>query len=97
MERRCRTRNDPPSVTWMLLAMYGPPSINGRASFWSLVESFAGPWMAIGDFNNLKSNSGKRDGKFLREGYTRSFRNFMNASGTIDLGFSGASEVYLVK
>lgn len=85
----------------MLLAMYGPPSINDRASFWSLVEnmveSFAGPWMAIGDFNNLKSNSGKRDGKFLREGYTRSFRNFMNASGTTDLGFSGASEVYLVK
>ena len=31
----------------MLLAIYGQPSINGRASFWCLVEnmveSFAGP------------------------------------------------------
>ena len=53
--------------------------------------------MAIGYFNNLKKQFRKERWHFLREGYTTNFRNFMNVSGTIELGFSVASEVYLVK
>lgn len=46
--------SDPPSSPWPLFAVYGPPSVNGRAKFWGLmqdmVNSFARPWLAIGDF-----------------------------------------------
>ena len=67
----------PPSSPRLLFAVYGPSSVNGRAKFWGLMEgmvnSFAGPWFAIGDFNCLINNAEKRVGRQVGEGSTRCF------------------------
>ena len=74
--------------------IYGPPHINGRARFWKcleeLVSAFAGPWLVMGDFNYVDSNLDKRGGRYLGEASTRSFSNFVHATGAIDLGFIGS-------
>ena len=68
----------------------------GLAIFWKarrleeLVSAFAGPWLVMGDFNCVDSNLDKRGGRYLGEASTRSFRNFVHATGAIDLGFIGS-------
>ena len=83
----------PPSP-WLLFAVYGPSSVNGRAKFWGLMEgmvnSFAGPWLAIGDFNCLINSAEKRVGRQVGEGSTRSFKNFGLGTEAINLGFCGS-------
>ena len=86
--------SNPPSSPWLFLLIYGPPHLNGRARFWKcleeLVNAFAGPWLVMGDFNCVDSNLDKRGGRYLGEASTRSFSNFVHATGAIDLGFIGS-------
>ena len=44
----------------------------------------------MGDFNYVDSNLDKRGGRYLGEASTRSFSNFVHATGAIDLGFIGS-------
>ena len=86
--------SNPPSSAWLFLLIYGPPHVNGRARFWKcleeLVNAFAGPWLVMGDFNCVDSNLDKIGGRYLGEASTRSFSNFVHATGAIDLGFFGS-------
>uniref|UniRef100_A0A7N2MCG6 Uncharacterized protein n=1 Tax=Quercus lobata TaxID=97700 RepID=A0A7N2MCG6_QUELO len=86
--------SDPLSSPWLLLLIYGPPHANGRARFWkcleNLVNAFSSPWLVIWDFNCLYSNLDKKGGRYLNEGSTKSFSNFVHGTGPIDLGFIGS-------
>jgi exonuclease III len=85
--------SDPPSSTWLLNVIRGPPERKMRKGIWSFMESiikaFSGPWLIIGDFNSICSSEDKRGGN-QGENYSANwFKNFMFNTGAIDLDFFG--------
>ena len=86
--------SDPSSSPWLFLLIYGPPHVNGRARFWKcledLVSAFAGSRLVMRDFSYVDNNLDKRGGRYLGEGSTKSFSNFVHGIGEIDLGFIGS-------
>lgn len=85
--------NDPPSVTWLLTGVYGPPHHFQKADFWDalslLSQSFDGHWCIAGDFNALLEQRDKFGGKPFSSGSTCKFRRFVDLAGLLDLGYVG--------
>ena len=85
--------SDPPETTWLLIAVHGPPYLAKRKKFRELMEylidCFSGHWLVIGDLNSTASNLDKSGGNQKGECSSRSFRNFVDNVGAIDMGFSG--------
>jgi hypothetical protein len=49
------------------------------------------PWLCIGDFNAITSQTNKLGGRSFNRFYFNNFAQFMNQFGMIDLGFSSNS------
>ncbi len=75
----------------MLSAIYVPPIAHLRNVFWESLnktgQSFCGPWLCIGDFNVLLSQSDKRGGRPFASSSTNIFGSLISDHGLIDLGF----------
>ncbi|PON57973.1 hypothetical protein TorRG33x02_292330 [Trema orientale] len=58
--------SDPVTTPWSLTAVYRPPNVVDRESFWdkleSMIEKFAGPWLLISEFNGTLSNLDRAGG-----------------------------------
>jgi hypothetical protein len=54
-----------------------------------IIEGFSGQWMLIGDLNSICLPSDKSGGSTSSGGSSKYFKNFVEAVGAIDLGFSG--------
>jgi hypothetical protein len=54
-----------------------------------LIDCFSSHWLIIGDLNSIASNLDKSRGNQKGECFSKSFRNFVDNVGAIDLGFSG--------
>ncbi|KAL0378395.1 UNVERIFIED_CONTAM: LINE-1 retrotransposable element O protein [Sesamum radiatum] len=52
-------------------------------------QSFAGPWLVVGDFNAVLSQVEKRGGKPFASASKNSLRDELDSCNLIDLGFSG--------
>ncbi|XP_062028816.1 uncharacterized protein LOC133744789 [Rosa rugosa] len=72
---------------------YGPPYLEDKAQFWSSLDhifsSHEGPWICVGDFNELVSNDEKEGGIPWHWNRIRYLKNFMDRHGLFDLSFTG--------
>lgn len=54
-------------VTWKLMGFYGNPDERLRGASWDLLRRLAnehmGPWLVIGDFNEIASSFEKKGGR----------------------------------
>jgi hypothetical protein len=63
----CHVIFAPPLCSWMISCVYAPPSMQSHNVFWSkltdLGNSFAGPWLLLGNFNAIMSSTEKCGGR----------------------------------
>ena len=85
--------SDPSNAPLLLSCIYGPSKKNNRPRFWdSLLDmgvGYHGPWMCIGDFHMILSQSDKFGGRLYACSSNDAFHGFLATCGMIDLGFSG--------
>ena len=85
--------SDPPNKPWLLSCIYGPPTNHNKPMFWdSLLDvgvGYNGPWMCIGDFNMILSQSEKLGSRPYACSSNDAFHGFVNSYGMIDLSFAG--------
>jgi hypothetical protein len=85
--------SDPPNLPWMLSAIYGPPYKKMKRIFWESLHqtasSFSGPWLCMGDFNEILLQVDKKGGRPFSTSSSNGFNSLVNQQGLIDLGFSG--------
>jgi hypothetical protein len=85
--------SDPPDSPWLLSCIYGPPVHKNKTMLWdSLLDvgkDFHGPWLCIGDFNMILSQSDKQGGKPFASSSSDAFHGWLDSCGMIYLGFSG--------
>ena len=85
--------SDPPNLPWMLSAIYGPPYKKMKRIFWEALHqtasSFSGPWLCMGDFNEVLLQVDKKGGKPFSSSSSNGFNALVSQQGLIDLGFSG--------
>lgn len=89
----CLVYSDPPHQPWMLSCIHGPSSWANKPGFWHNLQvignSFAGPWMLMGDFNAILSQQDKRGGRPFASSSTDPFFSFVHSFGLVDLGYEG--------
>ncbi|XP_042950096.1 uncharacterized protein LOC122282211 [Carya illinoinensis] len=87
--------SDPPNHPWLVSFVYAPAQWKQKASFWnhlnSIHNSFTGPWLCIGDFNDLQNQPDKSGGRPVTSSSIGGLQNLMDSCGLIDIGFSGPS------
>ncbi|KAA3483859.1 reverse transcriptase [Gossypium australe] len=80
-------------VKWRLTGFYGNPIERLRSMSWDLLRhlhnSNYGPWLVLGDFNEITSSYEKRGGRFRSENQMSKFRDALEDCGLIDLGYRG--------
>ena len=85
--------SDPPNKPWLLTCLYGPPEWKNKPAFWESLlhegNNYYGPWLCIGDFNMILSQSEKYGGTLFACSSTDPFRHFLDSFGMVDLGFVG--------
>jgi hypothetical protein len=78
---------------WKLTGFYGHPVANKRDEGWSILRHIStlepGPWICLGDFNEILNESEKWGGRSRPRGLMESFQGTLEACGLSDLGFKG--------
>jgi hypothetical protein len=76
-----------------LLCVWSPLNKREREVFWDSFADFGGsfeaPWLCIGDFNSILSQSEKQGGRPVASTSHCPFKNFIENFGMVDLGFAG--------
>ncbi|CAH9089342.1 unnamed protein product [Cuscuta epithymum] len=79
--------------SWRLTGFYGFPETVRRREAWRMMEGLAegndGPWMMIGDFNDIMFDSEKKGNIPQPLWRLRGFRGAVNSCGLRDFPFSG--------
>ncbi len=80
-------------IAWKLSCFYGHPEVQMRPQSWSLLRHLASlaphPWLCIGDFNEIVSNSEKSSNIIRPRGQMVSFQKALDDCRLLDLGFTG--------
>lgn len=78
---------------WLFIRFYSPCKGKAKLDFWeeitSIISAFGGPWLAVGDWNDIVSPREKMGGTSIASCSNSHLAKFMDSSGGIDLGFSG--------
>lgn len=78
---------------WMCSFIYGPPYQTPKPAFWkkltSLIESFPGPWLGIGDLNEVLTAEEKEGGQPYSSSSSSGLSYVMMQQGLLDLGYNG--------
>ncbi|KAG2712673.1 hypothetical protein I3760_04G137100 [Carya illinoinensis] len=65
---------------------------NNKENVWTHLDSIQnphlGPWLCIGDFNDLHDQLEKYGGRPVLNNHNQGLRSFLNSNGLIDIGFS---------
>ncbi|KAK8656110.1 hypothetical protein V6N13_108669 [Hibiscus sabdariffa] len=81
-------------VFYCFTIVYVSPQIGLRKHVWKLLEDLdlgdAIPWVLGGDFNSIFDKSERSGGSLLRDGMSKSFRDFICDNRLMDLGFKGS-------
>ncbi|KAF7113154.1 hypothetical protein RHSIM_RhsimUnG0155100 [Rhododendron simsii] len=87
----CQSLHDKKS--WAMSFVYGSPSYQDKEVVWDfiriIVDGVRGPWVCLGDFNEVAMASDKSGGNLPSSTRISSFNNFLNDCGLLDLGFKG--------
>jgi hypothetical protein len=79
--------SDPPDSPWLLSCIYGPPVHKNKVVFWeSLMDvgkNFHGPWLCIGDFNMILSQSDKQGGLPYASSSSNAFHDWLDSCGIL--------------
>ena len=85
--------SDPLNNLWLLSCIYGPLVYKNKSGFWDSLlnvgKDFTRPWLCIGDFNMIISQSKKLGGHPYACSSNDPFHYFLDSFGMVDLGFSG--------
>lgn len=72
---------------------YGYPHVSDRAKSWQLLDHLHdnsdGPWVCIGDFNEILKADEQEGGNLHRDRQMEGFRNAIERCQLIDLGYGG--------
>nr|POE92969.1 hypothetical protein CFP56_48115 [Quercus suber] len=86
----CRGR----CITWRLTGFYGHPDTNKREETWTLLESLGRsntlPWLCLGDYNEILSQTEKAGGRLRPARQMDRFRMAISHCGFLDLGYRGS-------
>lgn len=82
---------------WTLTAVYGPMAQAFKDNFWAELDTvgryWSGPWLLTGDFNGVKQNSKRSNGRASR--YEKvMFREFIDTCGLLEFGRDGSNYTY---
>lgn len=63
--------SDPSRSPWLLSCVYHPPYKQKQLSFWESIDMIGsahnGPWLCVGDFNDVSAQVDKKGGKHLAQ------------------------------
>lgn len=86
---------------WLFTCVYADPIFNRRIQLWnkllSIGAEFGGPWMCIGDFNEVSSIWEKQGGREVNSTRMECFNKFVSDGGLIDLEFKGINYTWTNK
>jgi exonuclease III len=78
---------------WRITGFYGEPSGERKHLSWDYLRDLHGmyalPWLVIGDFNEILSNSEKEGGNLRPQRCMQQFRDALTHCNLTDLGFLG--------
>ncbi|GLT84225.1 hypothetical protein SLE2022_024700 [Rubroshorea leprosula] len=78
---------------WYISAVYVRPQFETRCKLWDNLREFSqvinGPWLAIGDFNDITNQSEKFGGNPSPSYRIQAYTNCMSYCNLLDLGFNG--------
>lgn len=87
----CQSLHD--NKSWAMSFVYGSPSYQDKEMVWDFIRNIAdglrGPWVCLGDFNEVAMASDKSGGNLPSSARISSFNDFLNDCGLLDLGFKG--------
>ncbi|GKU94254.1 hypothetical protein SLEP1_g7776 [Rubroshorea leprosula] len=87
--------------TWFLSAIYARPQFDIRCLLWDNLREFSqtinGPWLAIGDFNDITAQSEKFGGNPVPSHRIRAYTDCMSFCNLMDLGFNGPKFTWVNK
>jgi hypothetical protein len=86
-------QRSPDDLKWKFTGFYGHPEAGRRSESWSLLRHLAslspGPWLCLGDFNEIVC-MGEKTSKAARSySQIRAFQSALSDSGLGDLGYKG--------
>lgn len=78
---------------WKFTGFYGHPDTSKREEGWNLLRHIAnlepGPWVCLGDFNEILKGSEKYGGRSRPRGLMEAFQKTLEDCNLSDLGFKG--------
>ncbi|KAF4404175.1 hypothetical protein G4B88_014631 [Cannabis sativa] len=81
------------NVCWHLFCLYGTPYSEEKVEFWKwateLISKCREPWVVLGDLNVILEGSEKVGGRDFQSREGSFLRDFMDETGSVDLGFHG--------
>ena len=80
-------------LNFFITTIYASNLFVERLVLWELLSRMATdintPWIMIGDFNEILSNSTKWGSRSIDQNRVDKYQDYMNSCGMIDLGFIG--------
>ncbi|GLT97187.1 hypothetical protein SLE2022_147640 [Rubroshorea leprosula] len=80
-------------VYWFLSGVYGRPQFEIRSQLWEelriVSKHFTGPWLVIGDFNDVVDSTEKFGGNPICQNRVKAYTDCMNDCNLLDLGYFG--------
>ncbi|GLT33620.1 hypothetical protein SLA2020_081920 [Shorea laevis] len=80
-------------VHWFFSGVYGRPQFELHSQLWNelrvVAHYFTGPWLVIGDFNDVLDQTEKFGGAPVSQPRIRAYSECMNDCNLMDLGYSG--------
>ncbi|KAF5442124.1 hypothetical protein F2P56_037171 [Juglans regia] len=90
--------SDPTHQPWIITYVYAPAQWNNKAGFWShldsLYQAFPGPWICLGDFNDLIDQNKKSGGRPIYYNPNKGLKALMDRNGLIDIGYMGPKFIW---
>ncbi|KAF4368009.1 hypothetical protein F8388_002620 [Cannabis sativa] len=80
-------------ITWHFCGFYGEPNVSKRRLTWDMLEHlrivYEGPWLVIGDFNEILSQNDKNKSGYRNETQIEEFRSTLELCALHPLHYKG--------
>lgn len=87
-------RDNEKGINWRFISFYGCPEEKNKHLSWKLLRQlgrkYNGPWLVLGDLNEILYSFEKKGGRLRSERKMSEFRQALEDCGLSDLGFNGS-------